>query len=226
VTGHHQQMDLPTAARNFKRSISHCTNVVEIHREAGDGRRGLRTRETSLNRAVIVMAMAAWQGVVENIALTGMDLAVAQAPAGMPLTAWAAVIKQSVERFSTPNAQLSRGLLRQVGFDPAPAWLAMKAPGPQRAGNYEEQLAGWLKVRHAIAHGDATLPDNPILAHVREVTVRQLSSGVAQGAVQPPTDPGLRLKDAVACVTFVQRLTKATGDGFATSVGLPAVDWT
>ena len=134
------------------------------------------------------------------------------------------MIERQVQNYSTPNEQNSRALLGSVGYDPLNDWRTMRAPGPRRAGAYDQQLQGWLQVRNAIAHGDANLPDSDVLEHVRQFKAKQRTAGT--GTAVPPADPGLRLRDGVACVAFLVRLTRVTGDGFARSQGIQPVRWT
>ena len=68
------------------------------------------------------------------------------------------------QNYSTPNAENSRNLLMTVGYDPWPAWAWPLANGStQQAQTVMNQ---WLKVRHAIAHGDS-LHDVDVLATTR-----------------------------------------------------------
>lgn len=224
---HHASMDLPEASERFQVAIGYCDDVVAVHRRAGTGLPGRRGEETTLNRAVIVMAVAAWQVVVENLVLAVLDSARAHAAAHPPATlaAYEGTVRGSVQRFSTPNSQQSRVLLRSVGFDPQPCWNAYSVRGRQAAGTLQEQLDGWLRVRHAIAHADDALPAESVLQHVRQSASRQIASGVALGSVVPPATPGLRLPDAESCVKFMRRIARATGDGFSVEFGLAPVTW-
>lgn len=224
---HHLFMDLQEASERFKAAIGYCDDVVAVHRRSGTGLPGRRGEETTLNRAVVVMAVAAWQVVVENLVLAALDSATAHAAANPPATlaAYGGTVRGSVRRFSTPNSQQSRILLQSVGFDPQPYWNAYSVRGRQAAGTLQEQLDGWLRVRHAIAHADEALPAEIVLQHVRQSASRQIRSGVAPGSVVPPVHPGLRLPDAESCVKFMRRIARSTGGGFATEFGLTPVAW-
>ena len=74
----------------------------------------------------------------------------------------------------------------------------------------DARIDEWLKVRHAIAHGHASMPQVAALGAVRQAT----------GA--PPVDPAIRLTDAEQCLTFFRRLTSLTMAGLANHLGVPA----
>ena len=221
-------MDLPEAAFRFSAAISYCDDVVAVHRQAGTGQRGRRTQETTLNRAVVVMAVAAWQVAVENLVLAALDAANAYAAGNPPATlaAYDGTVRGNVKRFSTPNSLQSRELLRTVGFDPKTCWDAYAVRGRQAHGSLQEQLDGWLRVRHAIAHADPVLPAERVLQHVRQSTTKQLAAGVTSANLTHPASPGLRLPDAESCVKFMRRIAKVTGDGFAKEMNLAPAVWT
>jgi hypothetical protein len=209
-----QQMSLTlwlTVWIKFNDAMKHCDNLVEVHQRVGSAGRGRRI-ETSINRAVVVIAVACWQAVVQDMALFMLDR-------GMPDPSdpnypFARLIRGqvmgNVTRFSTPNAQNSRTLLQQVGFDPHPYWSwSTRDVGGHRVtlkpAQVEEQLRDWLQVRHAIAHGDV-MPEVNVLQAVRLKVVKQQRSFTAVG-------PTIRLVDAKQCVTFVRKLTEATLEG-------------
>ena len=123
-------MDLTEAATRFRTAMSYCDDVVLIHRQAGSGGRGRRNEETTLNRAVIVMAVAGWQVAVQNLTRTGIDQAQSQSGSAN-ISAYSGLVKGAIKRFSTANSQTSRELLLSVGYDPRPDWIGaqLKAPG-------------------------------------------------------------------------------------------------
>jgi hypothetical protein len=59
-------MDLVEDAADFTRATRHCDNLVELHRKHGRPGKGKRDKETTLNRAVVVLTVAAWQAVVQG----------------------------------------------------------------------------------------------------------------------------------------------------------------
>lgn len=105
--------------------MSYCDDVVSVHRQAGGAGRGRRGAEASLNRAVVVMAMAGWQTAVEGMVRASLRQAEAYVVAtpGIVITAYANQVRGAVDRFSTPNSSKCRELFRSVGYDPQPNWV-------------------------------------------------------------------------------------------------------
>jgi hypothetical protein len=122
----------------------------------------------ALNRSVVVLTVAAWQAWVE--AYVGAALAaMTQPPANRSedaeylrlLHATGPLIElatREVGRFSTPDAGEVCHLLRLLGDDPRPRWLFASAVGRASPDEVISRLNGWVKVRHAIAHGHGHLP--------------------------------------------------------------------
>ncbi|WP_141711791.1 hypothetical protein [Jiangella alba] len=209
-------MDLLTAAANFRRAIRHSDNLIAVHRSTNSGR-GRRTKEISLNRAAIVLAVATWQASVEDLTIAAIDVSRPAQQHAYLDRAYDVVtgkIRVDVKQFSTANAQNSRRLLLGVGFDPRPhwTWSAVGRTPAIRPHQVESRLDDWLKLRHALAHGDPELPAVEVLECVRNN--EQLADG-----------PSVRLADAENCVKFVRRLVAATGDGLAQHLSTPAAIW-
>jgi hypothetical protein len=149
----------------FSDAMSDPHNLISMHEHSRTGK-GRRHRETTLNRAAVVLCVAAWQAYVgDTVKAILDDLAIS---AGQPGHAEYLVLKGlvsgSLGRFNTPNAYNSRGLLNSVGFDPQSSW-SFTLSGPNRtygAASVEKELDEWLAVRHAIAHG-SDLPRKPVL---------------------------------------------------------------
>ena len=51
----------------YRNAMTHCDNLIEVHKRAGTGSRGRKWIETSVNRAVVVIAIASWQAAVQDI---------------------------------------------------------------------------------------------------------------------------------------------------------------
>ncbi|OBF43908.1 hypothetical protein A5787_14235 [Mycobacterium sp. 852002-50816_SCH5313054-b] len=198
---------------NFDNAMVHCDNLIKVHEKAGTGTRGRKWIESSVNRAVIVLAVASWQAVVQDMTRFLLEEGTPQKTD--PNYGFARLMKGRVmselDRFSTPNADNSRNLLQLVGFDPRKYWT-WNIPGRGKGvvtlerAQVEEQLRDWLKVRHAIAHGDAQIPNVAVLQAVR------------QGKVSPGQGPPIWLNDARNCTAFVKKLTKVTMDGLDTEL--------
>jgi hypothetical protein len=67
-------MDMQEAVENFANAMTHCDNLINVHKAARNGGRGRRTAETSVNRGTIVLAVAAWQVFVQDAAMALRDL--------------------------------------------------------------------------------------------------------------------------------------------------------
>lgn len=107
---------MPTIAEagaEFDRAMEDPENLVEIHRRrTGPGR---RRQETTLNRAVVVLTVAAWQGYCQDLAHAGIER-LEPAP-GEPRGQWAilrAGTRRAINLFSTPNAGNARDLPSHV----------------------------------------------------------------------------------------------------------------
>lgn len=210
-------MDLVEAAENFRRATRHCDNLIAVHRGHGGPGQGRRDEEVSINRAVVVLAVASWQAVVQDYALACVDLS-APGP-GSPLSSatyavLAGRVRKEVGDFATPNAENTRKLLLGAGFDPRPFWTWTQRGGQARGmqtwspADADRRINEWLQVRHAIAHGHAELPQVPALQAVR------LQPN------NPSTNPTLRLVDAEQCLAFFRRLARLTGAGLASHLGI------
>jgi hypothetical protein len=152
------------AEREFERAMGHAHNLIELHRRGRQGQ-GRRFAEMSLNRAVVVLTIAAWQAYVEKLVdevLTYMII-----PQGAQghnaYLVLRADVSNHVQNFSTPNADNTLRLLARVGFNPRPTWTWLDGSHtitPQLAC---DRINQWLRIRHAVAHGDAGLPVEPVL---------------------------------------------------------------
>ena len=210
-------MDLEEAAANFARSTLHCVNLIEVHHTHGANKRGFRSKEPSLNRAVIVLAVASWQAVVQDLSRACIDMSTPPASSLLSPGAYGLLtgrLRDEIDKFNTPNAENTRKLLNAAGYDPFPHWSWTQADG--RAGRRtikpsvaSTRLNEWLSIRHAIAHGDGALPQKKVLDAVRYAT-------------PPPESPGLHLKDAERCLGLIRRLAHATGRGLALHLAVPA----
>lgn len=207
--------------------MQHCDNLIEIHR-APDKGQGRRTTETSINRGTIVLAVAAWQAFIQDIAMVLRDELVAEAKnaPGARLLAdaidqWKIVFEVALKDFSTPNPDNSRNLLKRVGFDPQPHWTWTQSGGRGNASitvepkHVRKVIFQWIRVRNDVAHGHSTITSLPILGAVRD-------PDSSAGLIAAPT---LRLDDAIACVRFFRSVTRLTAEGAAGLLGEPIPTW-
>ncbi|SIR90524.1 hypothetical protein [Micromonospora avicenniae] len=213
-------MDVQETVDNFIKALEHCQNIIKVHRAVGDGGRGRRVEETSLNRGLVVIAAATWQAFVQDLAATLRDATLTQvkAVAPSPLLAgamrqWETDFNSSLEKFSTPGPDQTRQLLLRVGFDPRPHWIWQQRVAGKKVlvehSHVVKALNQWLTVRHGVAHGHASMPQVNVLQGVRE-----RSSTVA-----------VRLTDAIDCMRFLRAVVKVTADAAAAYVGQPVPTW-
>ncbi len=202
--------------------MSHCENLVAIHRQHGGPAPGRRAQEVSLNRAVVVVTVAAWQAAIQDMVET--LLVAGQPPAGADVGNFynviAGQVRNAVARFSTPNAENTRRLMITAGFDPHPHWtwtqMGGQGVGPVVISPHAActRLNDWLRLRHDIAHGHAELTGVSVLKAVRENP-------------HPPQgwSPTIRLVDAEQCMTFFRRLCQLTAAAIGTQLGQPHGQW-
>lgn len=184
-------MSLMAAHKKFETAMTDPANLVAIHKKVKTGK-GKRVEELALNRAIVVLTVAAWQAYVQDITSEAIDLL---KPAGPPMQQWNltnAQVARAIQRFSTPNADNTGDLLLFVGFDPRPFWAWKVGQENLSPASACERMNRWLQVRHAIAHGHDALPDVPMLA--------KLSDG----------SRALRRANAEACMAFFERVVDKT----------------
>jgi hypothetical protein len=232
-------MDLKEAEVRFETAIGYCDAIVVVHGNYGKGKRGRRKVELPLNRAIVVLAVAAWQTVVQDLTTAALDHSCPEGTGGVGNLLRGQVVQQ-VAGFATPNAENSRNLMKLVDFDPFPCWTWAQAGGAGAIANVirphqaAERLNDWLKLRHSIAHGHPKLPVSMRLEHVRSHVNTWLATHPASKTKdalnhfkdQDAFEPGLRLKDAMACIRLVRRLAKLTARGLQTTGVGPAAAWT
>ena len=171
-------------------------NLLEAHKRLRKGG-GRRFQEVSLNRAIVVLTVAAWQAFAQD--LVTEILTTLEVPTGHPARDTYKIMSTSAKRarflFSTPNAENTQGLLMNVGFDPWPHWTWQLRRWHFSQARVRETMNQWLQVRHAIAHGHDDLPDVAVLSKL------------------PDGSRTLRRSDAEACMTFFTRAVAATTKG-------------
>jgi hypothetical protein len=216
-------MDLREAAGRFRTAMKHCDNLVTLHRAHGGPSQGRRAEEVSINRAVVVLAVASWQAAVQDIATAALDAGQPAEGQSILLSTYqvvTGVMNQQIGNFSTPNPENTRRLLGGVGFDPRPFWT-WKQMGGQGIGvititpsEAETKMAEWLRLRHEIAHGEDHLSRVSVLQAVRENKPRAAD-----------WSPQIRLVDAEACMAFFRRVSQLTGEALALRIGQSPGRW-
>jgi hypothetical protein len=185
----------------FERALGDPTRLVALHRRIQQGR-GRRSEElTSLNRAVIVVSIAAWQAYIEALVRAIIDFLGPPADLTTPGTTLKVVwegrrteVEEMLQRYSTANSANTLKILRAVNFDPEPAWGWGAGRGRLTPGQVKNRLDLWVKVRHTIAHGSSLPPSAKRL-------LTENKSGLT-----------VRLKDAESCLNFIRRLAAATDE--------------
>lgn len=205
-------MDLQEALDNFRSAIEHCDNLLDIHKTHGGSNRGVRMKEPSLNRAVVVLAVAAWQAAVQDAARSCIDLGAPTNPPQAVITykLQTGFFNKAIGDFATPSAEKSRDLLKLGGIDIKSHWTWRQGVKMLTFNDVSETLNKWLKVRHALAHGHQELPSVDVLEVVR------------QNIPTRKAPPSLRRDDAEACVKFLKRIVNATLNGVAAEYGVPS----
>lgn len=156
-------------------------------------------RDLALNRSVVVLTVAAWQGWVETYVEASLDAMISGAE---PVTDghWPATVasltelaRREVRRFSTPDAAGVRHLLKMLGDDPLPRWSFEVTGGSRDESDVVGRLNDWILVRHSIAHGARHLPIVGVL-------------GLTKGG-----HGSLTHRHAARCIRFFDELASATG---------------
>lgn len=180
------------ARAEFDEATVDSQNLVDIHRALNQGR-GRRFREVTINRAIVVLTVAAWQAFVEDLAEAVLDTI--EPPVADPTRpAWVlvnALTRGALGRYNTPDVSNTRSLLANVGFDPHPSWVWGFGRGASTPATVSRRIDEWLRVRHAIAHGG----DLPNVAVISRTTAGQ---------------PTLRLADAEECRDLFTRAAHAS----------------
>lgn len=202
----------------FGRSIRHCHNLISIHSERNTAQ-GRRYQEVSLNRAVVVLAVAAWQTLVQDLVLGALATAEPSGTATVPEIGTYRLIKAQIERevrkFATPNTQNTRDLLDTVGLDIKPHWtweVPARGRSQSRTRTFAEisrELDDWLAVRHAIAHGHKQIPRRLSL----DAILTKYASDQKKGLKPQPNNypaPEIRKADAERCARFIHQLSQVT----------------
>lgn len=220
------------AAHNYRVGIAHAHNLVIVHRQSGGDGRGKRFREVSLNRAIVLMAMASWQSVIQDLVYATF----AHLPAAQDQKRINKVVTE-VTKFSTPDQAKTRRLLTEnLGFDPMPSWTWSSHGGQGRGlvvvtpEDASTKLNAWLRIRHAVAHGGSDL----FASFTQPIEIEQLdkstesvlgSEKLISRSARFGGSATLTLTDARQCLTFVNNMTEHTGKALTTLTGQPHVTW-
>ena len=126
-------------------------DLLDAHRQLRTGNVGRQWGLGGLNRAVVVMAVSAWEAYVEDVVLEAVD---ALRPAGAALGMWPAInatARSQVGRFNNPNSQKVRTLFQDtIGIADVTAGWQWQNCTPAVA---RTNLDAVMTQRHHVAHG-------------------------------------------------------------------------
>lgn len=128
-----------------------AVELDEAHANLRTGGPGRQYGLGALNRAAVVMCVAAWEAYIEELVKEAVN---AIRPAGPPLGIWTALnatVRSAVGRFNTPNTDQVRLLISDaIGLPDVHLSWAWRGctPGQARA-----RLQEVMDFRHEVAHG-------------------------------------------------------------------------
>lgn len=144
---------MPSAALtiHLETLLRDAVELIDAHESLRTGRPGRQYGLSSLNRAVLVMCVSAWESYVEELM---REAARALRPAAPPLDPWPALnayVLSQVNTFNTPSQVNVERLVRNcVGLpDVHLAWTWRNSTSAQAT----SRLATAMTYRHEIAHG-------------------------------------------------------------------------
>jgi hypothetical protein len=121
------------------------------HRRLRSGQRGRQWGLGSLNRAVVVMSVSAWEAYVEEVLREAVNVI---HPPGTAITIWQSLnanAQTQIGRFNNPNLENTRRLLADcIGLQDVTACWSWQNNDPQRA---RSRLTEAIDFRHKVAHG-------------------------------------------------------------------------
>ncbi|MFF4829414.1 hypothetical protein ACFY20_42235 [Streptomyces sp. NPDC001312] len=133
------------------------------------------------------------------------------------MTQWRSDFDGAMKKFPTPDADQTISLLKRAGVNPRPSW-AWQQRGGQGSGPVQvnpkhvvDVIGMWLRIRHDVVHGHATVHALPILTAVRD----------PKASAKLKADPTLRLTDAIDCRNFFTSVVRVTAEAAAGYVGQP-----
>lgn len=221
------------AANHYRIGIGHAHNVVQAHRASGGPKAGPRFTEVSLNRAIVLMAIASWQALVEDLVYASFPYT-----SGASNTGRISKYQHEVKAFSTPDADRTRRLISANlnGFDVFPHWT-WSSHGGQGLGYIETppheaaaRLQAWMRIRHAVAHGARDLYtrfSEPFAVERTDGVEEQYPDirGFASKNYRQGGRATLSLTDARQCLTFINNLAHVTGTALTSHFGAAPVVW-
>lgn len=156
------------ALKSHEELMNSVEELIVIHGRIQQGK-GRRHGQEALHRAGVVLTIAAWQSYIEKLCLETLGLIenifVGAIP---PPPAWATSgyffrkpsVAKSVGDLNTPNSQNVIKLLDwSFGCNPKANWVWVAPHRNWTSQQFCDRTDEWLRIRHAIAHGNQ-LPQN------------------------------------------------------------------
>lgn len=132
--------------------LEEADELLDAHKQLRTGRPGRQWGLGSLNHAVVVICVSAWEAYVEQVIVEA--IAAMRPPAGGPQGSWLglnALAGKSVQRFHTPNVNNVKTLIADsIGLPDITASWSWRRHTVARA---RKKLDDTLASRHRIAHG-------------------------------------------------------------------------
>ncbi len=131
--------------------LQDADEILNVHGQLRTGRQGRQWGLGSLNRAVVVICVSAWEAYVERVIVEAIT---AMRPKETPLGSWSSLkawVDGAVGRFNNPNFENVRALIfHSIGLpDISEFWFWRNCT----VAHARELLTEALKFRHQIAHG-------------------------------------------------------------------------
>lgn len=136
---------------HLRELLKDAEELESAHGRLRTGRRGRQHKLASLNRAIVVVCVSAWEAYIEEPV---RESVVAVRPAAPPTGQWSmhnAWVLGQLGRFNNPNMENVRMLLSDaVGLqDVHQSWVWRSCTSARAI----QRLAAAMRLRHQIAHG-------------------------------------------------------------------------
>jgi hypothetical protein len=125
--------------------------LERAHRQLRTGQPGRQWGIGSLNRAVVVMCVSAWEAYVEELAIEAVN---SLQPPEHAITVWQSLnasVRTQVGRFNNPNVENTKKLISDaIGLQDVTLGWSWQNCTRQRA---VDRLTEVIRLRHEVAHG-------------------------------------------------------------------------
>ncbi|WP_459557283.1 HEPN domain-containing protein [Lacunimicrobium album] len=136
---------------HLKALLHDAQELDDAHTELSTGKPGRQYKLASINRAIVVICISAWESYIEELVRESMT---AIAPTGPTQQVWTSLntyVTFRLKKFNTPNKNNVKTLLfESIGIqDIHTLWSWQKCSSPQAVKRLDEAM----ELRHKIAHG-------------------------------------------------------------------------